>query len=56
MPYVLYERLAAPSSTLTDVLCHGDLDVAFEEGASRERIRINTVSPNFFLHWASTRT
>jgi predicted permease len=46
--YVLYERLAAQSSSLTDVLCQGDLDVAFEQGASTERIRINTVSPNFF--------
>ena len=29
-------------------ICQGDLDVAFENGASIERIRINAVSGNFF--------
>ncbi len=48
LPYALYEQLASNSATLTDVLCQGDLDVAFEEGESTERIRINAVSPNFF--------
>src|SRR5256885_17272729 len=38
LPYVLYERLAAQSSSLSDVVCQGDLDVAFEEGAATERI------------------
>lgn len=48
LPYALYEQLASNSAMLTDVLCQGDLDVAFEEGASTERIRINAVSPSFF--------
>jgi hypothetical protein len=48
LPYVMYEQLAAESSTLSEGLCQGDLDVAFEEGASTERIRINAVSGNFF--------
>ena len=48
LPYVLFEQLAANSSSVTDVLCQGDLDVAFEDGNSTERIRINAVSGNFF--------
>src|SRR5690242_21664547 len=48
VPYVVYEQLARESSSFSDVLCQGDLDVAFEQGASTERIRINAVSPNFF--------
>jgi len=48
VPYVVYEQLARESSSFGDVLCQRDLDVAFEQGASTERIRINAVSPNFF--------
>ena len=48
LPYVLYEQLAAQSSSVSEALCQGDLDVAFEDGAATERIRINAVSANFF--------
>ncbi len=48
LPYALYEQLASHSSGLQDVLCQGDLDVAFEQGAATERIRVNAVSQNFF--------
>ncbi|HEY3455716.1 MAG TPA: ABC transporter permease [Bryobacteraceae bacterium] len=48
MPYVVYEQLAKESSSFSDVLCQGNLDVAFEQGAFTERIRINAVSTNFF--------
>ena len=43
-PYVLCQNVP----TLTNVLCQGDLDVAFDSGSATERIRINTISPNFF--------
>jgi hypothetical protein len=46
--YALYEQLATKSSSLSEVVCQGELDVAFEEGTSSERIRINAVSGNFF--------
>lgn len=49
LPYLLYRELAKGSSTLTDATCQGDADVAFDGGASTERIRINTVCPNFFV-------
>ena len=48
LPYVLYETLARNSSSVTDVLCQSDIDTAFEDGASTERIRVNAVSGNFF--------
>lgn len=48
LPYELCEQLAANTSSMSEALCQGDLDVAFEEGASTERIRINAVSGNFF--------
>jgi len=48
LPYVLYEQLASNSSSLSEALCQGALDIAFEDGASTERIRINAVSRNFF--------
>src|SRR6478609_7888838 len=48
LPYVLYEQLAAESSSMSEALCQGDIDVAFEDGAATERIRINAVSGNFF--------
>jgi predicted permease len=48
VPYVLYKQLARESASFSDVLCQRDLDVAFEQDASTERIRINAVSSNFF--------
>ena len=48
LPYVLYEQLAGESSSVREALCQGDIDVAFEDGAGTERIRINAVSGNFF--------
>jgi len=48
LPYEVCEHLAENASSLSEALCQGDLDVAFEEGASIERIRIHSVSGNFF--------
>jgi MacB-like periplasmic core domain len=48
LPYEVCGHLAANTASLSEALCQGDLDVAFEEGASTERIRINAVSGNFF--------
>lgn len=48
LPYVLSEQLASYAASLTDVLAQGDLDVAFEDGAATERVRVNVVSGNFF--------
>ena len=47
LPYILYEQVAK-ASNLSEALCQGDLDVAFEEGTAIERIRVNAVSGNFF--------
>ena len=47
LPYALYEQVAK-ASNLSEALCQGDLDVAFEEGTAIERIRVNAVSGNFF--------
>ncbi len=51
-PYEVCEQLAANTSSLSEAVCQGDLDVALENGwsngASIERIRINAVSGNFF--------
>src|SRR6185437_981319 len=46
-PYVLCEQLANARS-LNEVFCQGDLDVAFDDGNSTERVRVNSVSRNFF--------
>jgi predicted permease len=46
-PYAVCGQMGKASS-LSEVLCQGDLDVAFEEGAAIERIRVNAVSGNFF--------
>lgn len=48
LPYALCEQLGANASSLSDVLCQGDLDVAYGDGAATERIRVNAVSGNFF--------
>ena len=48
LPQILCEELAASTSNLTGVMCQGDLDVGFNNGTSTQRIRINSVSANFF--------
>jgi predicted permease len=48
LPYEMCEQVAENASSLSEAVCQGDLDVAFEEGASIERIRIQSVSGNFF--------
>ncbi len=47
-PFELYEQLVSHGSSLSEVLCQGDLDVSFKDGESTERIRVNAVSKNFF--------
>lgn len=47
-PYALCTQMARPSSSVSTAICQGDLDVAFDDGAATERIRIHSVSRNFF--------
>ena len=47
-PFELYEQLVSNASSLSEVLCQGDLDVAFTDGEATQRIRVNAVSKNFF--------
>ncbi len=47
-PFELYEQLLLHASSPSEVLCQGDLDVAFKDGEATERIRANAVSSDFF--------
>ncbi len=47
-PFQLYQQLVSKSSSLSEVLCQGDLDVAFKHDESTQRVRVNAVSSNFF--------
>ncbi|HZU24260.1 MAG TPA: ABC transporter permease [Bryobacteraceae bacterium] len=48
LPADLFQQLAARSSTLNDVLCQADLDLALTDSGAVERIRANAISGNFF--------
>jgi hypothetical protein len=48
LPNALCEQLQSNPSILSGVICQGDVDVAYDNGAATERIRINSVSGNFF--------
>src|SRR5215471_19259990 len=48
LPYTFCEPVASRTVTLSDLLCQGQADVAFSDGASTERVRVHLVSPNFF--------
>jgi predicted permease len=48
LPYNLCDPVAARTATLSEVICQGEADVAFSDGASTERVRVHLVSPNFF--------
>jgi hypothetical protein len=55
LPYEVCERLEANPSSLSEAFCQGDLDVAFEDGASIQRIRIMPCLGISFPHWISPR-
>jgi predicted permease len=47
-PYAVCTSLSSSDSELREVLCEGDTELAFSEGASTERVRVELVSSNFF--------
>src|ERR1700722_7029629 len=47
-PYNLCAPVASRAASLSEVICQGETDVAFSNGASTERVRVHLVSPNFF--------
>jgi len=48
LPYNRCNALASGDSSLSEVICQGEADVAFRDGTSTERVRVHLVSPNFF--------
>jgi predicted permease len=48
LPYNICGELAAKDSSLSEVICQGQADVAFSDRTSSERVRVHLVSPNFF--------
>lgn len=47
-PYDVCDALAARDASLSEVICQGEIDAAFSEGSTSERVRVNLISPNFF--------
>lgn len=48
LPYDFCDRVASADQDFSEVICQGEADLAFSDGASTERIRVHLVSPNFF--------
>ena len=48
-PFELYEQLVSNASSLSEVLCQGDLDVAFKDGEATQRIRMNKAAADGLL-------
>ena len=48
LPYSLCEAVPPDNAGLSEMLCQGEADVPFSDGASTERVRVHLVSPNFF--------
>lgn len=48
LPYGFCDAVAARDADLSEVICQGEVDVAFSDGNSTERVRVHLVSPNFF--------
>ena len=48
LPFNLCDPVASRAASLSEVICQGETDVAFSDGASTERVRVHLVSPNFF--------
>jgi predicted permease len=52
LPFDFCDAAAAKDADLSEVICQGEADVAFDlasnAGASTERVRVHLVSPNFF--------
>src|SRR5260370_13519728 len=42
------EAVASRATSLSEVICQADTDVAFSDGASPQRVRVHLVSPTFF--------
>jgi predicted permease len=48
LPYNFCDDAASGDVDFSEVICQGEGDVAFSDGASPERVRVHFVSPNFF--------
>ncbi|HLY20444.1 MAG TPA: ADOP family duplicated permease [Bryobacteraceae bacterium] len=48
IPYNFCDAAAARDPDFSEVICQGEADVAFSDGAATERVRVHLVSPNFF--------
>ena len=48
LPYDLCDAIRSKDSNLSDVMCEGGADVAFDDGQAIERVRLALVSPNYF--------
>jgi predicted permease len=48
LPFTVCDPVASRATSLSEVICQGETDVAFSDGASTERVRVHLVSPNFF--------
>src|SRR5438876_6168862 len=48
LPFTVCDPVASRAVSLSEVICQGETDVAFSDGASTERVRVHLVSPNFF--------
>ncbi len=48
LPFTACDHVASRAASLSEVICQGETDVAFSDGASTERVRVHLVSPNFF--------
>ena len=47
-PYDVCDALAARDASLSEVICQGEIDAAFSDGSTSERLRVNLISANFF--------
>ncbi len=48
LSYDLCKVLASWDPSLSEVICQGEMDLAFSDGKSTERVQVHLVSPNFF--------
>src|SRR5260370_36681378 len=48
LPYNLCDPVASRAASLSEVICQGEAEVAFSDGASTERVLVHLASPNFF--------
>src|SRR5260370_20673066 len=46
LPYSLCDPVASRATSLSEVICQGEADVAFSHGASTQRVRLHLLPPN----------